>query len=37
LRLQLWRARTRGPQIQESKRVFAKIQRDDPDWLAAIR
>jgi hypothetical protein len=36
-RLHLWRARTRGPQIQESKRIYAKIQRDDPDWLATIR
>lgn len=36
-RLKSWRLRTRGPQIVESKRIFAKIQGDDPDWLAAVR
>jgi hypothetical protein len=36
-RLERWRIRTRGAQIVESKRIFAKIQRDDPDWLDEIR
>jgi hypothetical protein len=36
-RLKSWRLRTRGPQILESKRIFSKIQGDDPDWLAPIR
>jgi hypothetical protein len=36
-RVQRWKLKTRGPQIVASKRVFAKLQRDDPDWLTAIR
>jgi hypothetical protein len=32
-----WRIKTRGPQILESRRVFAKLRRGDPDWLASIR
>ena len=32
----LWRMRHRGPQIMESKRIFAKIERDDPDWIDYI-
>lgn len=36
-KMQGWRLMTRGPQIRESKRVFAKIERDDPDWLAELR
>jgi hypothetical protein len=36
-RVQRWTLKTRGPQIRESKRVFAKIQREDPDWLTALR
>jgi len=35
-RLTLWRARTRAPQIMESKRVYEKIERGDPAWLAEI-
>jgi hypothetical protein len=35
-RLTSWRLRTRLPQMRESKRVFEKIQRDDPDWLSSI-
>jgi hypothetical protein len=31
-----WRLTTRLPQMRESKRIFEKIQRDDPDWLACI-
>jgi hypothetical protein len=31
-----WRLRKRLPQILESKRVFEKIQRGDPDWLAYV-
>jgi hypothetical protein len=36
-RVLAWRLKTRGPQILESKRVFEKIQRGDPDWLADIK
>jgi hypothetical protein len=36
-RAQTWRMMTRGPQILESKRVYDRIQRDDPGWLDAIR
>jgi hypothetical protein len=36
-RVQRWTLKTRGPQIRESKRVFAKIEREDPDWLTALR
>jgi hypothetical protein len=36
IRLLRWRIRTRAPQILESKRVFEKIKRDDPDWVADI-
>ncbi len=32
----LWRARHRAPQVMESKRIFAKIERDDPDWVDYI-
>ena len=35
-RLLPWRLRTRLPQIKESKRIFEKIQRGDPDWLTYI-
>lgn len=35
-RLQVWRLRTRVPQMRESKRIFEKIQRGDPDWLASV-
>jgi hypothetical protein len=35
-RLLPWRLRKRLPQILESKRVFEKIQRGDPDWLAYV-
>jgi hypothetical protein len=37
LRVQAWRIWTRGPQIRESQRVFAKIERDDPGWLEELR
>jgi hypothetical protein len=37
MRVQRWRVMTRGPQILESRRMFAKIEREDPDWLDAIR
>ena len=36
VRLVPWRLKTRVPQMLESKRVFEKIERDDPDWLAGI-
>jgi hypothetical protein len=36
-RVARWKVSTRGPQILESRRLFAKIERDDPDWLAGIR
>jgi len=36
-RVKHWTLTTRGPQIMESKRVFEKIERDDPHWLDAIR
>ncbi len=36
VRLMVWRARSRGPQIMESKRVFDKIERGDSSWLAEI-
>jgi hypothetical protein len=36
VRLFPWRVRTRMPQMLESKRVFEKIKRDDPDWVAYI-
>jgi hypothetical protein len=36
-RLQRWRLKTRGPQILESKRMFERIERDDPGWLDSIR
>jgi len=36
VRLMRWRIKTRGPQILESKRVFEKIKREDPDWVAYI-
>lgn len=36
-RLHLWRLKTRGPQILESRRVYEKIRRGDADWLAEIR
>jgi hypothetical protein len=32
----VWRATHRAPQIAESKRVFEKIQRGDPDWVAYV-
>jgi hypothetical protein len=35
-RMMRWRARTRAPQIIESKRVYEKIERGDPTWLAEI-
>jgi hypothetical protein len=31
-----WRVKTRAPQMLESKRVFEKIARDDPDWVSYI-
>ncbi len=37
LRLQAWKARTRGPQLLEAKRVFEQIERDDPSWLESVR
>lgn len=37
IRLSFWRFRTRGSQILDSKRLFERIQRGDPDWLADIR
>jgi hypothetical protein len=36
-RVQRWKFKTRRPQLLASKRVFAQLQRDDPDWLTAIR
>ncbi len=36
LRVQFWRARTRGPQLLEAKRVFEMIERDDPSWLEFV-
>jgi hypothetical protein len=36
VRLIPWRLRTRVPQILESKRVYEKIQRGDPDWIAYV-
>jgi hypothetical protein len=36
VRLLRWRIRTRGPQVLESKKVFEKIKRDDPGWIAYI-
>jgi hypothetical protein len=35
-RLLAWRITTRVPQRRESRLLFEKIQRDDPDWLASI-
>lgn len=35
-RLLAWRITTRLPQIRESRLIFEKIKRDDPDWLAYI-
>lgn len=32
----VWKLKNRRPQILESKRIFEKIQRGDPDWLAYI-
>lgn len=37
MRVQRWRVATRGPQILESRRMFSRIERDDPGWLEAIR
>jgi hypothetical protein len=28
-----WKARTRGPQLQESNRVYEMIRDDDPGWI----
>ena len=36
VRLLPWRIKTRGPQVLESRRVFEKIKRDDPDWVSSI-
>jgi hypothetical protein len=36
VRILPWRIRTRVPQILESRRVFEKIERGDPDWVADI-
>jgi hypothetical protein len=36
-RLAVWRVRHRRPQILEARRVFEKIQRDDPGWLDEIK
>ncbi len=36
VRLLPWRMRTRLPQMLESERIFGKIKRDDPDWVAYI-
>jgi hypothetical protein len=36
-RLSAWRLRHRGPQIREARRVFERIQRDDPGWLDEIK
>jgi hypothetical protein len=33
----LWKLRTRRPQLSESKRLFERIERDDPGWLAELR
>ncbi len=35
-RLAAWRIKERRPQIAESTRIYAKIQRGDPDWVAEI-
>jgi hypothetical protein len=36
-RVTRWKVKTRGPQILESNRLFAKIESDDADWVAAVR
>jgi hypothetical protein len=36
IRVQVWRLRKRVPQKLESKQIFEKLQRGDPDWLARI-
>jgi hypothetical protein len=37
VRLALWRARHRRPQIQEAKSVFQRIKGEDPGWLEEIK
>jgi hypothetical protein len=36
-RVSVWRIRHRRPQIREAKRVFEKIQRDDPGWVDEVK
>jgi hypothetical protein len=31
-----WKLQTRGQQLLESERMYARIKRDDPDWLNSI-
>lgn len=33
-RLFLWKLKIRGPQVLQSRRLFDRIQRGDPEWLA---
>jgi len=36
-RMSLWRLRHRGPQLREARRVFERIQSEEPGWLEEIR
>jgi hypothetical protein len=33
-RILVWKLRHRGPQLLQSRRIFERIQRDDPQWLS---
>ena len=35
-RFHRWKLQTRGHQMIESERMYARIKRDDPDWVRGI-